>query len=305
MPRPGAISKQRATAITNGQTQTSKSSGLLAEAIPIADMGDNPIHMILYGRNRIGKTTLACQFPKPLVLVSLEPANSGGGQSVKKMDGIQWLHWKESAKVERLGHELKEDLQGVRTVVIDSGTSLDDIVLAEVCGWNERAVMLKFPKKGESPKVSSDEYTERSEKVRQVLRPYLELACNVIITANEKDHNPPEGRKNAMVRGLQAESFFAGAMSAGTIRWLQDGCEVCQLYMDKETKPVTRTIGGKPSTRHEETGRLVRRLRTSYHPNYAAGLRSCDPLTVPEYIEAETPEEMYQKLMAVINGENS
>ena len=88
-------------------------------------------------------------------------------------------------------------------------------------------------------------------------------------------------------------------MSSGTIRWLQDSCDyVCQLYMDKEVKTTTRTVGGKSVDTEEETGRHVRRLRMGYHPNFAAGVRSEQPQSVPEWIDDPT----WAKIEAVSKG---
>jgi hypothetical protein len=61
----------------------------------------------------------------------------------------------------------------------------------------------------------------------------------------------------------------------------------------------TQTTIGKDTIRNwEETGRLLRRLRTMYHPNFAAGFRSCNPEVVPEYINDPT----YEKIATVISG---
>ncbi len=91
--------------------------------------------------------------------------------------------------------------------------------------------------------------------------------------------------------------------------WLHDVCDyIARLYIDKEVRVVSRKFkgpSGKVTERKEEveTGRLVRRLRTMYHPNFAAGFRSCDPEAVPEFIEASKPKDMYDKVMKVIRGE--
>ena len=55
---------------------------------------------------------------------------------------------------------------------------------------------------------------------------------------------------------------------------------------------------------HIATGRRVRRLRCTYHPNYAARFRE-DYRNVPEYIEAPTPEERWQAFMDVVGGKRT
>lgn len=288
-----------------------KAGGFLSRATNIAP--DEFVHMLLYGRNRTGKTTLSCQFPKPLLLLSCEMIATGGARSVSKVPGVKQLRLGKDAKAElrtsedlqATGEELKADLGGYKTVVIDSGTALDEIVLAEVCGWQETANMIAVGTSRPGAKVTMDQYTERSERMRRRLRPFLDLKCHVVIIANEKDHNPQEGsRKSSLSRGLHTESFFAAAMGGGTARWVQDGCDyLCQLYIDKEVIERKVTVGSGAnkivSTELEETGRLIRKLRTGYHPNFAAGFRSADPTAVPENIDDPT----WEKILRVVRGE--
>lgn len=284
---------------------------LLSRARPVSEAYTSFVHMLLYGRNRTGKTTLACTFPKPLLLVSIEPALTGGARSVQNVPGVNWLRvhptdpgadFKTSDELEALGKEMRADpaCGGYKTVVIDSGTSLDEIVLAEICAWDEPAVMLAVGHTRPGSKVSTDQYTERSERSRRVLRPFMELKCHLVVTANEKDHNPQEGnRKSTMVRGLHQESFYAAAMGGGTVKWLQDAMEITQLLVDREVRKEQVPDGTGGTVEMEvETGRTVRRLRCLYHPNYAAGFRAPLGTDVPEFIDEPT----WAKIEAVANG---
>ncbi len=288
-----------------------KPGSLLSRARPVAEAETNFVHMLLYGRNRTGKTTLACQFPKPLLLVSIEPALAGGARSVRGVPGISWIRvhptdpeadLKTSDELEQLGKELRADpnVGGYKSVVIDSGTSLDEVVLAEICAWDEPAVMLAVGHTRPGSKVSGDQYTERSERSRRVLRPFMELKCHLVVTANEKDHNPQEGnRKSSMTRGPHTESFYAAAMGGGTVKWLQDAMEITQLIVERETVDQEVPDGTGGTVRMPvETGKMVRRLRCLYHTNYAAGFRAPLGTEVPEFIDNPT----WEKIEAVANG---
>ena len=290
---------------------------ILARAVGIEELTDCKYQMIFYGRNRIGKTTLACQFPKPLLLVSLDPRSNGGADSVRRIAGIKNVrmgeHMSTSEDVERLGHELKADCP-FATVVVDGLTALEELLLAEICGWEQTANMLRFPRKGEANsgavgRASQDQYTERSEKVRKVLRPFIDLkTCHVLFIANEKDHNPQEGeRKSQLVRGPHTESMYGPAVGSGAARWLNDSCNyIIQLYVDKEVKTVavSAKLNGKDVVTEQqiETGKVTRRARLQMHLNYMAGFCSPTPELVPEYVEAVKPEEMYAKIMSVARG---
>lgn len=302
MPR---ISKQQ----SNGQQQAPQGS-ILSRAIPVEELEVSYVKMVLYGQNRVGKTTLACQFPKPLLLVSYEPTRSGGASSVRKVPGISFLRLTKEIDALQLASELKGSLP-FKSMVLDTVTSMQDMVLKDILGLDELPAQASF--RG----VSTDQYRERSEKTKELLRLFLDLPCHTVCCAKEKDHQPPKGddqwtgygrRKASLgtIGGdleLKVESFFAADLGSATAGWLHDACDyIGRLYLDKERRKVSRTemIAGKEETEeHEiETGRVVRRLQTMYHPNFAAGFRSCNPASVPPYIEEPT----WDKIKKVIDG---
>lgn len=288
------ITKQTRT--TSGPTRTSSSS-VLSEAVPVDQLQDDFVKIVIYGQNRTGKTTLACQFPKPLLLVAFEPTKTGGAKSVTKIPGVTFLRVESSEKAIRLAKELPSKF---KTIVLDSVTSYQDIILKEILNLPDAPSMLGWGT------VTQDQYRERSEKTREALRPFLKLDCHVVALAKEKDHNPPKDDRNRLTRGSQLESFFAADLGGATVSWLQDACDaITRLYLDKEVITKSYKAAGKEVEREEETGKLVRRLRLKYHTNFAAGLRSPNPELVPEYIEAESPEEMYSELMRILNGEEA
>lgn len=273
---------------------------VLSEAIDLSELRTSFIKMLLYGKNRTGKTTLACQADKPLLLVSFEPNKTGGATSVSGVEGGKHLRITEMDKAVRLAVELKDD-NPYATVIIDTATSYQDIILMEILGLSEVPEQLNWGM------VSRDQYRMRSEKTREALRPFLNLDCHVIVLAQEKDHNPPDKEKPEMLRGFQLESFLAADLGGATAGWLHDACDyIARLSIDKEViETVTNIKIGKgpgakeqPVTQTRETGKLIRRLRTMYHPNMAAGFRSSNPDAVPEYIIRPS----WEKITKVING---
>lgn len=269
-------------------------SSVLSEAMSVQDASFNYIKLLLYGQNRTGKTTLACQFYKPLLLISFEPAKSGGARSVMKVPGVDFIQLDSTLKARQLAAELANDKK-YKTHVIDSVTSLQDVVLKEILGLDEVLAI------NEWGKASIHQYRERSEVTREILRAFLWLDCHTVCCAKEKDHNPPKEEESNT--GLILESFIAADLGTATMNWLCDSCDyIGRLYLEKEVLVEKKTIkiGGKESVLEErrETGRIVRRLRTLQHPNYSAGFRTERPENVPEYIEDPTAE----KILKLIEG---
>jgi hypothetical protein len=310
--------------------RASSNGSVLSGAIPVGRIETDFLKVLLYGINRVGKTTFACQFPKPLLLISCEPVKkSGGAKSVKKFDGVTYLKIQNKNQMVHLAEELavsrksnwvydagkklwieRKDSAGnpifdgepFATDVIDTVTSLQDIVLTEILGH-------KSPEQLDFGIISTDQYRERSSRTKEVLRPFLDLDANTVIIGQEKDHNPPKAERNHLIRKRTDESFFSANAGSGTVEWLRDACDyIVQLYMDKEIVERTeqnRLPGGKLGelkTILVETGKQVRRLRTSKDMNYDGGFRSETPENVPEYIEATTSKEMFDGFMMAVKG---
>ncbi len=278
---------------------SSNGSTILSRVIPIADLEDDWIKMVIYGENRVGKSTLSSQFPKPLLLLAKEPNKTGGAKSIRKVAGVDFLRINNLADSMQLAEELRQHNK-YKTVVIDSATSYQDVVLMSILGAD------KLPEQLDWGVVTSDQYRERAERTKEGLRPFLNLDCHTVVTAKQKNHNRQEERKPKIIDGvldLAAEPVFAADLGGATAGWLNDTCDyIAQLFIGKEQREVTRklNVAGKIKEKVEwvETGKSIRRLRTMYHTNYVAGFRSENPEAVPEFIDNPT----YEKIARVIAG---
>ncbi len=261
---------------------------------------------MIYGQNGTGKTTLSCRFPKPLLLISFEPANSGGAKSVKRVPDVTYLKLTSSQEALQLIGELQGNVD-YATHVIDTGTSMQDIILGEVMGLPEVPVQLNFGK------VSMEQHQEKAEKTKEVLRGFGNLPAHTVVLCQERDHNPMQDRSisRALVGSgalFQDKSFLSGDLGGAAVRWVNDKCDyIWRLYQEKEVivdvRKVPNKKGGPPTEiRTEREGSVVRRLRMKYHPNYAGRCRAEDYEDVPEYIQGDTPQDLYDKAMVVIQG---
>ena len=298
---------------------SSTNGSILSTAVSTTSLVETYLKVCLYGRNRSGKTTLACQFPKPMLLVSFEPEVNGGALSVSKMDGISLIRinhkplvgadgkyekYRGSAKAVVLANELQAN-NPFKTVVIDTVTSLQEIVFTELMGLSEIPTMLSWG-------VADDRlYQQRAEKTRETMRRYMDLNnCHVVFVAQEKDHNPVVGDrgKSKILQTAQQQSFFAADLGGTNAKWLQDGCGyVVQLYEDELMETVeipSKDASGKQIMIKQTvgSGRRGRHLRCLYHPNFAGGFRSPSPEVVPEFITAASPREIYEKFMKLTKG---
>jgi hypothetical protein len=290
---------------------------VLASAVPVSTLREERVKVCIYGRNRAGKTTLAAQFPKPILFVSCEPAHCGGVQSVSDVEGVSVIRAElvplpgervsGRKKVIALGEELAK-VKHFQTVVLKTATSLQDLISEEI--------KLEFPGIPFSGKGSKDTYGLRAIRLQESLRPLLDLKhVNVVILAQEKDHNPPQDEKGfpdlkaKILHTMQQGSFMAPSLGAGNASWLQDACGyVLQIYEDELTEEIQVPMvdaQGKPmppSIQHVPTGRRQRHVRLKYHPNFAAGGKwNFDP-NLPEFVTAPTPARLYAELAKYISA---
>lgn len=287
---------------------------MLSAAVPVSQLREERIKITIYGRNRAGKTSLAAQFPKPLLFVSCEPAHCGGVQSVSNIDGVSLIHIEPNLtgvgvtgreKVIGIGAELAST-NHYQTVVLKTATSLQDIIMEEM--------KVEFPGIPTSGRGSKDTYQMRASRLHDAMRPYLDLKqCHVVILAQEKDHNPPMGEGNfpdlkaKLLQTMQQGSFMAPSLGAANTQWLQDSCGyIVQIYEDEVKEeisvPMSNPDGtpGAPMVQRVGTGRRGRHLRLMYHPNFAAGGKwQFDP-NMPEFVTAGSPAELFATMAAYI-----
>ena len=288
---------------------------ILAGAIPVTSLREERVKVCIYGRNRSGKTTLASQFPKPLLFVSCEPAHCGGVQSIANVKDVTLLHVEPvlergskmsgREKVESIGKELAST-NHYKTVVLKTATSLQDLIFEEM--------KVEFPSIPTSGRGSKDTYQMRASRLHEAMRPYLDLKhVHVVMLAQEKDHNPPimEGGfpdlKAKLLQTMQQGSFMAPALGAANTQWLQDACGyVIQIYEDEVTQEMAiPQIGhdGKPMpplVQRVGTGKRARHLRLLYHPNFAAGGKWQYNRDMPEFVTAPDPSGLYNLLSTYI-----
>lgn len=288
---------------------------ILAGAVPVTALREERVKVCIYGRNRSGKTTLAAQFPKPILFISCEPAHCGGVQSVSNMDGIKVTLVEDKPqpgeavagkdKVIAIGAELAQT-DYYKTVVLKTATSLQDVIAEEM--------KKEFPGLPFSGKGAKDTYQMRSSRLHDAMRPLLDLKhINVVVLCQEKDHNPPVGEggfpdlKSKLLHTMQQGSFMAPALGPANAQWLQDACGyVIQIYEDEATTeiaiPQMSPTGESlpPVMQRVGTGKRQRHLRLLYHPNFAAGGKwNFDP-NMPEFVTSPTPAELYAKLAAYV-----
>lgn len=257
-------------------------SGNIWDAVRgVSEWQGGGLKVVIYGRNGSGKTTFGCKFPKPLLLLGCED----GTRSVRKMQGVQFAPVNSSQHVGEVAEGLID--RGYKSVVIDTATSLQDLVLKEILRLDKVPVQLGW---GTVDQVA---YRQRSEKTKELLRLFLDLAprgVNVVVLAQEKNHSSNDGEGGGDSEILVP--FVGASLGRSTANWLHENADfICQTFTREGAEERTVTVGGKPTKIVEKTGKIEFCLRTQRaHPVYAAKVRADEDMHVPEFLVSPTYE---------------
>ncbi len=256
----------------------------------------------LYGENFIGKTTLACEWEKPLLLVSTEPSESSNVVSISNVPGVEVVQIENVEELRTLHQELVGGCK-YKTIVLDSSTSLQTMILYELMGW-PKGTVIRFGA------VSDGIYIQRVEEFRKIVGPFFDLPTHTIITSHEKDHTPQENRKK-IKGGLSIESFIAPNMGKSAVEWLRTSCGyMLRMFLVETEQPSGITDdAGNPIMTTVGTGVNTRRVLLQPLTQYAAQFRCANLHLVPDWIQDDTPKlpggakRLYDKIQRLIKGE--
>lgn len=323
------INKQKPAPQQASETTTESLKGIVSAR----DLKRSWMKVLLYGRNRVGKSRLSAEWPKPFLAIACEPRENGGADTLIGMEGVDVaaVGLKPlKGEMNSGSNKILDIYEGLKRIVDQTGvcpyntisldvTALQDIILAEIMGWDTVEEIIKRPKRGETGGVGLPQFMARAEQLIKIMRRLKDLPCNTIFVGQEKDHNPTKDEEgnlssNKMVLSAQEKSWMSVYLGQAAAIWLQNACpNVHQLYMDAEVSEVTTYVDvagvQTPQTVRIQTGKYIRRLRCSYHPNYASGITAPDGgllnFAVPEYIETNSPKEMYDSLLDVCRGKKT
>lgn len=246
-----------------------KAGSIVDQIQPVSEWEGLGIKINVYGRNGTGKTTIGCTFPKKLLLVGFED----GTKSVRRVKGVDFVR---VSKLDELAELAEHAGRNYKTLVMDTVTSLQDLVLTEILGLD------KIPVQSSWGSVSREQYRQRSEQTREFMRLFLDLPINVVALAQEKDHT---NKEEATGDGEVLAPFIASNLGATTCGWLHDACDyICQTFIREQTRIKVVKIRKKRVNRRVLTGKTEFCLRTMVHPIYAGKFRVDRATEMPDAI---------------------
>jgi hypothetical protein len=224
----------------------------------VDEMPDDGMKVTLYGRGKTGKTSLACSFPKPLLILGTED----GTKSVRTIKQVDFLRVTHSSQVDEVVAYQSE----YRTIVLDTAGGLQDMIMKEILGLDDSPVEKSWGMAGREQWQSCGVQTK--ERLRVLLNLADTAGINVIIVAHERNFND-EGGSDLISPTVGA------ALTPSTAGWLNGASDyLCQTFIREQTVKKSVKLGSKGETSMvSRTGRAEYCLRVGPHPIYMTGFR--------------------------------
>lgn len=274
-------------------TQTLQSKGSVLDRIkPIGFDQDAGIKMLLYGRSGTGKTTLWATFPKPILAIvcsgSDQPGELRSIDTPEYRKHISQVVLDKSSEVLELAANLT--LGGFRTVVLDHASGLQDLVLKEILGLDE------LPQQKTWGLANQQQYGQLGLRLKDLLRGLLNLSCNVVVVAQEREFNVDTTSDLLL-------PYVGAGLTPSTTGWLNTAVDyICQTYIRQREEEVITTIGQGKAAKQVATRQRVKgveyALRTAPDPVFTTKFRLPRGRELPDAIVDPT----YDKLMNLIRG---
>jgi hypothetical protein len=188
MPQPTRINpsvptNRVAQSPTTPITQTSLPQGdIFDQAIPVADVPRKGYAFVLFGGNGTGKTTIACTFPKPLMVIRPEEVEDGT-ESVRDVQGIKVTPpITDPDQLATIAQRQKETGR-YKTLVLDGLERFQDLVMKKHLGLQDVPVQKTWLA------VKKPEWNQIGIAFKDLLRSILRLTeqgTHIVMTGGEK-----------------------------------------------------------------------------------------------------------------------
>jgi len=257
-----------------------KASGVLARIAPVSAV-DTGLKINVYGRSGTGKTTFACTFPKPLLLIGTED----GTKSVSNVKGVDFVMLEESGEIGELVDFCSKSKY--KTVVLDTATGLQDLILKEILGLEELPVQKSWGM------ATRDQWSQCALQTKERLRQLLGLDCHVVILAQEREFNVETDASDLLM------PYVASALTPSVTGWLNPACDyICQTFIRPKVGVKRVKIGGKVIEKEVKERGAEFCLRVGPDAVYTTKFRAPKGWDIPDAIV----DPSYDKLVKLIKG---
>lgn len=215
-----------------------KTDSVIDGIVPVADLPQTGAKFLIYGLSASGKTTMACTFPKPLLLVRPEQVEDGS-RSIRTVKGVDATPFLTAPEQVTELCDYQRESGHYKTVVLDGVTKFQDLVMMKVVGMKEAPVQLNWGI------ATIQDWGVIANEFKTYIRQLLRLAdsgCNVVVLGGERAFN------------IDAETELLApavmiALTPSCTGWLHEVCDFnVHSFIRRKTKTKEKKIGKKTIT---------------------------------------------------------
>lgn len=258
--------------------------------LPVTDIDEDDgegLSFVLYGRSNTGKTTLAATWPKPMLYIDVMDR---GTKSIRDVKGIKKLTVTSWAEFDDAYWWLKENPEAYNTVVIDTLTQLQRIVVEELTDGRK---LRKGQNPGDWGTLSQKDWGTIAATMKEGIinyRDLVDLGMDVVFIAQDRAFNVGEDDEDE--ESLAPE--IGPALSPSVVKTLNASVDVIGNTFIRE-----RIIKGDKKKKTKDREVIEYCIRLGPNSLYVTKVRKPKSITAPSALV----DPDYDEIMAIIEGE--
>lgn len=258
-----------------------KDVGVWDRVADVEQVDSGGLHISLYGKGKTGKTRFISTCPKPILIVGAED----GTRSIRGIKGIQYIKLNKSEEIVELAEGAQS--RGFATFAVDTGSTLQDLILKEVVGLDEIPAQMGWGT------ATREQYGAVTLQIKTLLKRVLDTPLHVVITAHERNFSD-EVQENELLM-----PSVGSALSPSVCNWLNGAVDyICQTFIRRKTVVKNFKQGGKIIPKKILTDEKEYCLRIGPDPVYMTGFRLPPGCKLPDIIVNPT----FDKVNEVAQG---
>lgn len=251
---------------------------------------------VFYGQSGTGKTTLAGTFPAPILLCDIKDRGTDSIVGVDDLDVMEIETWED---LERVYWFLKKNPKKYKTVILDTMSQLQNIVVTAVLEEKGKDA----EEAGGWGSMTQKEWGEVAGRMKPMIINLRDLPMDVVFIAQHRVFNLPseeEMENNTSVLAPEVGpalmpsvgKFLNSAVSIIGNTFIQERVEE-RRRMVKNKNPKL-----KPKEVIDEVRHIEYCLRVGPNPTYITKVRKGREISLPDVITDPT----YEKIMQILRG---
>lgn len=238
---------------------------------------------VFYGKSGSGKTTIAASFPKPVLFLDCKDE---GEDSISDVEGVDIKEVESAQDIDDIFWFLKKNPGKYKTIVFDTMTGLQQIMVEEVVGGNTKGKK----QAGDWGTMRKQDWGDIASVMKRWVIDFRSLPMEVVFIAQDRVFNggdeADDENELAPEVGPRLMPSVSSALNAAV-------SVIANTFI--RIRYVKKKVDGK----EKELRRVEYCLRVGPNPVYITKIRSPKDMQAPEVIVNAT----YEDIIDVITGE--